>query len=82
MVQCLRLHLPMQGTWVRSLVGEDFTCQRAIKPSASQLLSLCATITEALCPGARALQLEKPPQWEAHRLQLESSPCLPQLEKA
>ena len=31
-VQWLRLCLPMQGTWVRSLVWEDPTCHRATKP--------------------------------------------------
>ena len=31
---------------------------------------------------AHALQQEKPPQWDAHALQLESSPHLPQLEIA
>ena len=30
--QCLRIHLPMQGTWVRSLVQEDPTCHGATKP--------------------------------------------------
>ena len=34
------------------------------------------------CPGAHALQPEKPPQWEAHTPQLESCPQLLQLEKA
>ena len=29
---CLRIHLPMQGTWVRALVWEDPTCRRATKP--------------------------------------------------
>ena len=38
-----------------------------------QLLSPCATTTEALLPRAHALQQEKPPQWEA---------CAPHLEKA
>ena len=33
-------------------------------------------------PRGRALQLEKPPQWEAHALQVESSPHSPQLEKS
>ena len=28
----LRIHLPMYGTWVRSLVREDSTCYRATKP--------------------------------------------------
>ena len=30
--QWLRIHLPMQGTWVRSLVWEDPTCCGATKP--------------------------------------------------
>ena len=30
-VQWLRLYLPVQGTWVRSLVQEDPTCQGATK---------------------------------------------------
>ena len=28
----LRTHLPMQGTWVQSLVREDPTCHGATKP--------------------------------------------------
>ena len=31
-VQWLRVHLPMQGTWVRALVREDPTCRGATKP--------------------------------------------------
>ena len=31
-VQWLRIYLPMQGTWVQSLVWEDSTCRRATKP--------------------------------------------------
>ena len=30
--QWLRIHLPMQGTWVRALVREDPTCRRVTKP--------------------------------------------------
>ena len=30
--QWLRIHLPMQGTWVRALKWEDPTCRRATKP--------------------------------------------------
>ena len=30
--QWLRIHLPMQGTWVRALVQEDPTCRGATKP--------------------------------------------------
>ena len=31
-VQWLKICLPMQGTWVQSLVWEDPTCHRAAKP--------------------------------------------------
>ena len=31
-IQWLRICLPMQGTWVPSLVQEDFTCHRAARP--------------------------------------------------
>ena len=30
--QLLRIHLPMQGTWVRALVWEDPTCHGATGP--------------------------------------------------
>ena len=30
--QCLRICLPMQGTWVQALVQEDPTCRGASKP--------------------------------------------------
>ena len=44
-------------------------------------LSLYATTTEAYVTRARALQQEKPLQWEA-RAAMKSSPRSPQLEKA
>ena len=44
-------------------------------------ISPSASTTEAHEPRARAPQQEKPPQWKAHVLQLESSPHMPQLEK-
>ena len=31
-VQWIRICLPIQGTWLRSLVREDSTCHRATKP--------------------------------------------------
>ena len=49
-------------------------------PRAMEQLSPCAPLS--LCPGARALRQEKPPQWEAHTPQLESSPRSPQLEES
>ena len=74
MVQWLRIHLPLQGTWVQSLVREDPTCRGATKPLGHnscglhsrackpQLLSPHDTTTEARVPRVRALQQEKPPQ--------------------
>ena len=46
-----------------------------------QLLSPLAPATEAWAPRGYAPQQEKPLQWEACALQLDSSPCLLQLEK-
>ena len=73
--QRLRAHLPMQGTWVQSLVQGDPTCPKAIKPHVQT--------TEPTQPRACVSQQEEPPQWEAWALQLESGPCSPpSLEKA
>ena len=47
-------------------------CSRDRKP---QLLSLRATTTEARVPTARALQQEKPLQWEAHAPQRRVAPA-------
>ena len=80
--QWLRIRLPVQGTRVRSLVWEDPTCRRATKPMrhnywahAPQLLSLRAATTEPCMPRARALQQEKPPQWEARAPQWRVAPA-------
>ena len=67
MVLWLRIRLPMQGTGARSLVREDPTCCKATKPVRQllsmhsracepQLLSPCATTTEACTARACALQ--------------------------
>ena len=55
MVQWIRTHLSMQGTWVRSLVWDNPTCLGAYAP---QLLSQSAATTEASVPRACALQQE------------------------
>ena len=55
MVQWLRIHLPMQGTWVWFLF-QDPTCLRASKP-------ICHNY-RVHAPQAHAPQ-EKPQQWEA-----------------
>ena len=61
-VKCLRIRLPMQGTWVQALVQEDPTCHRATKP-------LCHN------DWARALEPASHNYW-AHMLQLLKPMCL------
>ena len=53
--QWLRNHLPMQGTWVRTLVREDPTCHRATKPMRHNYWA---------CTRARKPQLLKPTHLE------------------
>ena len=69
-VQQLGVCLPMQGTWVQSLVFEDSTC--------------CGNqpLLRDFWARARAPQKEKPRQQKAHEPQPEISPHLPQLGKA
>ena len=57
MVQWLRIHLPVQGTEIWSLLWEDSTCRRVTKPMSHnywaqelQLLSPHAATTEAQAP--------------------------------
>ena len=76
MVQWLKVHLSMHGTWVQLLVWELRYCVPM------EQLSLCTLTTETHSPTACALQQENAPQWKACALQLESSSCSLQLEKA
>ena len=71
-VQWLGVCLPMQGTWVRSLVREVPICHGAT----------CIKTTEACVPRAHTLQQEMPPQWEVCTAQLEHGSRSLQLEKA
>ena len=71
-----RICLPMQETGARSLFQEDPTCHKATKPVhlgcwawEPKVLSPCATWLQSMCSRARALQREKPLQWEALALQ-------------
>ena len=66
--QWLRIRLPIQGTWVRSLVREDPTCHGATE-------TVCTT-TEACAPRACAAQQEKPLQREARTSQQRVAPAL------
>ena len=82
-VQGLKAHLPVQGTQVQSLVWEDSTCCEATKPISHntepelyelQLLSARAWSLGSATSEATVMR--------SHALRLESSPQLPQLEKA
>ena len=57
-VQWLRIYLPMQGTWVHSLVQEDPMCHKATKPVHHNY--------QAQAPRACPPQQKKSLQWEAH----------------
>ena len=81
----IRIYLPMQKTQVQSLVGEDPTCPGTTKP-VSHNYRACAlepgTATTEPTDLDCAPQQEKPLKWEPCARQLESSPCLLQLETA
>ena len=70
--------MPIQGTWVWSLVQENPTYLGAALCCKAHVLH----ILKPTHPRVHAPQQEEPQQWEAHTLQLENSPYLPQLEKA
>ena len=92
-VQWLRIHLPMQGTWVRALVQEDPTCRGATKPVCHNYWA-CSLEPESHNYWAHMPQLLKPQHLEtvlhnkrSHRNEkpahaTKSSPRSLQLEKA
>ena len=81
-------------TWVWSMIWEDTTCLGATKPLHRNHWASALEPRNHNCwayvlqrpkpkqPRACVLQQEKPPEWEAHASQLESSTCLLQLEKS
>ena len=73
LAQWLRILLPMQGTWVRSLVWEDPTCHGATKPVCHNYWA-CALEPASHNYWAHAPQLLKPVHSRAHVPQL-LSPC-------
>ena len=91
--QWLRIHLPMQGTWVQSLVWEDPTWHGATKPMCHNYW-VCALEPVSHSYWAHVPQLLKPvclglcsTTREATAMRslcttTKSSPCSPQLEKA
>ena len=66
--------LPVQETWVQSVIWEDIPCLGAPKPTCHNYW--------AHMPWKWALHQEKPPQSETHTAQLESSPHSPHLQKS
>ena len=77
--QWLRICLPMQGTCVQSLVrggdkamGQLSPCNTSTEPTLCRVQEL--QLLKPVCPRACSPQ-EKPPQWEAHALQLEGNTC-------
>ena len=56
-VQWIRVQLPMQGTWVRSLVLEDPACHGAAKPVCRNCWDLCA-VTTGTC-ASKSLRTQK-----------------------
>ena len=92
--QWSRICLPVRETWVQALIWEALTCHRANNPVHHNYRAcVLGPVSHNYCahvpqlrkpedPRACTLQQEKPPQWEAHTSQLESSPLSPQLGKA
>ena len=68
-VQWLRICLPIQGTWIPSLVRKGLTCHRATMPMhynyRAWALQAVSHSFWGLPYRVCAPQQEKPPQWEA-----------------
>ena len=91
--QWLWIRLPMQGTWVRALVGEDPSCRGATKPVHHNYWA-CALeptshnywshVPQLLKPVCLEPMLcnEMPRQWEACAPQQRAAPACRQREKA
>ena len=81
--QWLKIHLPTQETQVRALVQEDPTCRGATKPVHHNYWAHVPQLLKPTRPRARALQQEKPLQWEARAPHTGCGElCSPQLKKA
>ena len=76
MAQYLRFFLPVQGTWVQSLVWEDSTCPGARWAHETHLLSLCFTqekLENCGPPRPGTTTTGPQPQREAYTPQLEKA---------
>ena len=72
----------MQESWVWSLIWDNPTCHRASKAVGHNYWAPVPQLLKFVRPRACAPQQEKPLQWEVCKPQLETSPCLLQLEKS
>ena len=80
--QWLRLCLPMQGTWVQALVGEDPTCCEATKPVSHNYWDRPPQLLKARTPRARAPQHREATVMRSPHATTKSIPRSPKLEKA
>ena len=65
-VQWLRICLPIQGIWVRSLVGEDPICYRTSKPMCHSFWERCAVCCSYWSPCTQE-PMPVPPQEQQQR---------------
>ena len=84
--QWLRIHLPMQGTWVRALAQEDPTCRGATKPVRHNYWGCALEPVShnywARVPRARAPQQRKATTMRSPCTATKRTPGSPHLEKA
>ena len=73
-VQWLRICLPIQGTWVQSLVWDDPTCHVTTKPRRHNYW--------AWAPRVPALQAREATTMRSPCTSMKRNPCSPQLEKS
>lgn len=71
----VRIHVPMQGTWVQSVVGEDLTCATITELACHNYWSLCTSSRQAPQKEKSAKREARAPQWRV------SSSCSPWPEK-
>ena len=82
MVQCVRTHLPMQGTRVQSPGQKDPTCHRATRPVCHNYWACVLQLLEPTCQEPVLHDKRSHHSDKAHAPQLESSPQPLQPEKA
>ena len=86
-VQWVRIHLPVEGTWIQSLIREDSSCLRTSKPMRHNYWTWALGRKSHNCwapelellkhvpSRAHAPKQEEPPQREAHTTQQRVAPA-------